>query len=184
MKDKILLRLLGSIPIILIFLYFIPFLGICLILFRYFICDYKKRNISFFLIMIGFIILLPSGLNGIFKIIKFDSTTMPYFYDIISSELYSINLIKYGKFLLTIGIIFLIITFTFNRLFVKVKNFIYSYIHEQEKRDAEISQKNDLIMKEKQEKAKNTRVVYCPYCGADNILISKNGTCKYCRRQI
>ena len=39
-------------------------------------------------------------------------------------------------------------------------------------------------MKEKREKAKNTHIVYCPYCGADNMLTSNVGRCKYCRRRI
>ena len=39
-------------------------------------------------------------------------------------------------------------------------------------------------MQEKREALKNTHVVHCPYCGADNMLTSNIGTCKYCRRRI
>ena len=39
-------------------------------------------------------------------------------------------------------------------------------------------------MQEKRERAKNTHVVYCPYCGADNMLTEKTGICKFCRRKI
>lgn len=39
-------------------------------------------------------------------------------------------------------------------------------------------------IKLKQERAKNTHVVYFSYCGADNKLTEKTETCKYCRRQI
>ena len=66
----------------------------------------------------------------------------------------------------------------------KTKSSVRSYIANQEKRNDEISRKNDLIMKEKREIAKNTNVVICPYCGADNMLTAKTGTCKYCRRKI
>ena len=44
--------------------------------------------------------------------------------------------------------------------------------------------KNDLEMKEKREKAKNSRVVNCPYCGADNLIYNNVGTCKFCRKKI
>ena len=40
MKEREIFKILTSIPVILIVLYFIPFLGVCLIIFRYFI--YKK----------------------------------------------------------------------------------------------------------------------------------------------
>ena len=39
-------------------------------------------------------------------------------------------------------------------------------------------------MKEKIEAAKNMTVVYCPHCGADNILTTNVGTCKYCRSRL
>ena len=45
MKKNLLLKFLSSLPLILIMLYFIPFLGICLILFRYFVNDNKKNNL-------------------------------------------------------------------------------------------------------------------------------------------
>ena len=38
-------------------------------------------------------------------------------------------------------------------------------------------------MKEKREIAKNTHVIHCPYCGADNLFTEQIGTCKFCRRK-
>lgn len=179
------LKILCSIPIILILLYFIPFLGVCFIILRFFIYHNKKRiSIPILLIGVGILIYIPKGLYDMFGMIKFDSSVLPYFNEIINSNFYQINFINYGKLLISVGVIFLIISFMIDWLFNKFKNFIKSYICLQEKRDYEISQKNDFIMKEKQEKARNTSVVYCPYCGADNILTAKSGTCKYCRRQI
>lgn len=185
MKNNIFLRLLASIPIILIFLYFIPFLGICLIPLRLFMYNNKKRiSTPIILISVGILILAPIGLNLIFNLISFDKTVIPYFNEILDSPIYTTNLIKYSKLLITTGVVLLIISFILNSIFNKLGNNLKSYISNQEQRDAEISQKNDLIMKEKQEKAKNTSVVYCPYCGADNMLTSNVGTCKYCRRKI
>ena len=185
MKDNMFLRLLSSIPIILIFLYFIPFLGICLIVLRLFMYNNKKRNSTpIILISIGVLILAPILLNFIFNLIKFDKTVISHFNEILDSKIYATNLIKYSKLLITTGVILLIISFVINSIFNKLGNSLKSYISNQEKRDAEIFQKNNLIMKVKQENAKNTSVVYCPYCGADNMLTSNVGLCKYCRRKI
>ena len=46
MKYNPFIRLLCSIPIILVFLYFIPFVGVCLILLRYFLYSEKEKNFS------------------------------------------------------------------------------------------------------------------------------------------
>ncbi len=43
MKNNLLFKILSSLPVILIALYFIPFLGVCLILLRYFMYDNKKE---------------------------------------------------------------------------------------------------------------------------------------------
>ena len=61
---------------------------------------------------------------------------------------------------------------------------VRNYISETQRRDAEISKQNDMEMKIKQEKAKNTSYVKCPNCGSDNLLEGKFGTCKYCRREL
>ena len=132
MKNNLLFKILSSLPIILISLYFIPFLGVCLILLRYFI-NYSKR-------------------------------------------------------LICVGVIFLIISFVLNTIFDKVSSKLNSgirnYINETQRRDAEISRKNDMEIKIKQEKAKNTSYVKCPNCGSDNLLGEKYGTCKYCRSKL
>lgn len=182
MHSNKLIKLLCSFPIILMFLYFIPFLGVCLILLRHFV--YNRKNLSsIVLIVIGILILIPQLVNSILKILNVNVDTIPYLGDIVNSNIY-INLIDYSKFLISVGIIILVVSFIFRSIFDKLENFIRSYIIEQEKRNAEISRKNDMEIKIKQEKAKNTHVIYCPNCGADNILTSNVGQCKYCRRQI
>lgn len=174
MRSNIFLKLLSSLPVILIFLYFVPFLGICLLLIRCFVYTNKKISTPIVMIVIGGLILIPKGLS----LLKINILTN----DIL--KWYNSDLLKYSKLLLTVGIIFLLISCITNNIFNKFVSFITSYINSHEKREREISEKNDLLMKEKQEKAKNTKVVYCPYCGADNMLTEKVGTCKYCRRKI
>lgn len=186
MRDNILIRLLCSIPIILILLYFHPFLGVCLIIFRYIVYYSDRRRIvtPYYLVSTGLIILIPKLLNYVFNLFEYSADNIPYFNKIINSELYKVNFIDYSKRLITVGIIFLIISSIVSMIVDKTKNSVRSYIENQEKRNAEISRKNDMIMKEKREIAKNTNVVICPYCGADNMLTAKTGTCKYCRRKI
>lgn len=184
MRNNILVKLLCSIPVILILLYFVPFLGICLIIFRYIVCDSRSnRKIPYYLIFSGLIILIPKLLNYLFNILKY-KCNIEYFNIIIDSNLYNNEFIKYSKLLIITGIVFLIISYIVNLLFIKAKGYVQSHIEEKNERDYEISKKNDLIMKEKREKAKNTNVVICPYCGADNMLSTKTGICKFCRRKI
>ena len=98
--------------------------------------------------------------------------------------MYNINFINYSKLLICIGIIFLIISFALTAIFNKLNIGILNYISKQEKMDTKISRENDMKIKIKQEKAKNTSYVKCPYCGSDNLLSEKFGICQYCRRKI
>lgn len=189
MKNNLICKLLASFPIILIALYFTPFLGICLILFRYFIYNNKKRiSTPICIVGVGLLILIPKGLDLIFNIAKIDITKIPYLSNILNADLYNVDFINYSKFLITVGVIFFIITFALNAIFDKVSSKLNSgirnYISETQKRDAEISRKNDMEIKIKQEKAKNTSYVECPNCGSDNLLGEKYGTCKYCRSKL
>lgn len=181
-----LIKFLSSIPIILIMLYFIPFLGICLILLRYFVSDNKKRTTTPIIIaIIGLIILIPKGVELILDLIKIDINTIPYLSNIVTSKLYQNDLLDFSKFLITVGIIFLIVSFVTKSIFDKVSNklngVLNNYISETTKREAEISKQNDLEIKEKQAKALTTSYVKCPSCGSDNIISEKISRCKYCR---
>lgn len=189
MKNNIILKLLSSLPIILIMLYFMPFLGICLIILRYFIYDNKKRiSTPIYIFICGILILIPKGLDLIFEIAKIDRNNIPYLNDIINSELYNVDFMKFSKRLIYVGIIFLIIACILKAIFDKVSNKLSSgfanYIRETQKRDYEISKRNDMEIKMKQEKARNTSYVKCPNCGSDNLLTDKFGKCEYCRRDL
>ena len=102
--------------------------------------------------------------------------------------MYNINFIKYSKLLITIGIIFLVITLILKLVVTKLSNKfngkVGEYINEMQKKEMEISRENDMKIKLKQERAKNTSYVKCPYCGSDNLLGEKFGTCSFCRRKI
>lgn len=184
MKNNLLFKILASLPIILLMLYFIPFLGIILILFRFFLYSNKKISTSIYITLVGILILIPKIIYFILGIFKIDINTIPYLQDVLNSDLYNINFINYSKLLICIGIIFLIISFALTAIFNKLNIGILNYISKQEKMDTKISRENDMKIKIKQEKAKNTSYVKCPYCGSDNLLSEKFGICQYCRRKI
>lgn len=185
MKNNFILKILLSIPIILIALYFIPFLGVCLIIFKLFVYGSKKGIItSASLLIVGLLVLIPKVLS----LTKINIDKIPYLKDIINSDMYNINFIKYSKLLITIGIIFLVITIILKLVITKLSNKfngkVGEYITQMQKKEIEISRENDMKIKLKQERAKNTSYVKCPYCGSDNLLGEKFGTCSFCRRKI
>lgn len=179
MKNNFVLKTLTSIFTILVALYFSRILGICLIILRY--ITNSKKNIYVYLLISGILVFIPKILNYICNILKIN---MSYLNDIVKSDIYTNNFTKYGEFLLILGIIILLITIIVNKINNKITSSIRTYINNGEQKDREISAKNDLIMKEKREKALNTSYVKCPTCGADNIVSSKIGKCKYCRSNL
>lgn len=175
------LRLVCSIPVIVGIGYFIPFVGVCLIIMRYFVYNNKKYYFtSSSLIIIGLLILIPKAIVKVLEIAKIKDISVTYLDTIINSDIYP-NLMNYSKFLITVGIIFLLVSLILRNLIDKISNYIRTFINAREQMDAENRSKNDMEMKVKQEKSKNTQVVYCSRCGADNILTETGGTCKYCR---
>ena len=178
------LKLLCSLPIILIVLYFIPFLGICLILFRYYIYRGNKYyKTPILLLVCGILLLIPKLIDLVLKMFKLDNIKIPYLNSILTFDIYT-KLLSYSKLLVTVGIIFLILSFIFKNVFNKLSSKLRNYMEQDLKKDYEIRKENDMKMQEKREKAKNTHVVHCPFCGSDNMLTEQTGTCKFCRRKI
>lgn len=189
MSENKILKMLCSLPIILIALYFVKFIGIILIIVRCLVYkDKKLLQTSIILMLLGIILFIPNVFDYILGLFN---TTIPYLQQIIDSDIYS-KLMGYGKYLLCLGVVLIIISFIAKSVVSKVKNVgselnsklqtaTKDYIDEMERKEAEISKKNDLEIKLKQEQAKNTHVVYCSNCGADNIIVGNHGKCKYCR---
>ncbi|MBE6140410.1 MAG: hypothetical protein E7172_02615 [Firmicutes bacterium] len=165
MKNN-LIKIITSLPIILLAIYLSSFLGICLIILRFFVINKNRTNLPIFLIVLGIICLLPKILN-IFMEVKFLN-----------------EFINYGKSLIIIGVIFLIIGIIFEKISLFIKQNINSYMNQSLEQERIIEKENDLEIKIKQEKAKNTHYVKCPNCGSDNLISEKNSVCKYCRRTI
>ena len=179
----ILYKIICSFPVILITLYYIPFLGVILILFRYFVNNKRKYYfLPICLIIMGLLILMPKIFYTFLNItkIKFNMLNIT---KIVESNIY-VKLLNYSKLLISVGIIFLILSFLFRKLLVKLSNSLKNYLNKYETEQREIKEKNDLIVRERREKANNTHLVHCPNCGADNTIVGKIGKCKYCRKDI
>jgi len=184
MKSNTLLKTLLSVPTILIFLYFIPFIGVCLVITRYIL--YRKQNgLSFFkfLIVAGILMFIPKLIFELLNIISFNNEIVIKLKECVDSDIY-LNLMNYGKRILSLGIILFIILMIIDKMINSAKSKFMSFYKEKEKQRIEISKANDLKIKQQQENARNTHVVYCPNCGASNMVIGKHSRCKYCRSHI
>lgn len=173
---EIFINILLSIPILLVTLYFIPFLGVVLVLFRYF----KERNknqyvTAFIFLALGLLCFIPAIIDSFWK--------NSYIKAIVSHKIYS-SFISYGKHLIILGVLSIIIIYALNRLGIILGNKTRELIEKEESIERESKDKAQKEIAEKQMKAKNTHVVYCPHCGSDNMLVGNVGTCKYCRRKI
>lgn len=181
-----LLKVLCSLPFILVLLYFFPFGGICFLIIRYFV--YPKTKILITPIILGvvsLILFIPKIIDTI--IVKFKLSSITFIQQIIDNSIYK-DLLKFSKKLFIIAVVFLLVSLIFKKVVESANNKINeafsTYIDKSQKQEREISAENDLKMKEKREKAKNTHAVICPYCGADNLIVGNSGTCSYCRRKI
>lgn len=179
------IKLLCSIPIILITLYYIPFLGICLLLFRTFIYDAKKDyNTQLILIICGILILFPYGAKALFDSLKIDFT---YLDSINNSDVYP-KLMDYSKLLIIVGVIFMLLTYAFNKIFGDLSSKIHEGLTKAYNDSVENDYKAKKEVQEKmaneREKVKNYHVVKCPNCGADNEVYKAGTSCKYCRTKL
>lgn len=173
MRNNLLIKIICSIPVILIAGYFSKVLCVFLVIFRLIAIRRSRYSLPSSLIICGLIILIPKGIHSI-------NSDLPYLSDILSSDIYP-NLLSYSKFLIIFGVILLFITYIVQLSSNKINSTVSNYINKQEQRDREIAEKNDLKMREKRESSKYTRVVKCPNCGASNTLTDKTGKCSHCR---
>lgn len=179
------LKLICSLPSILLFLYFLPFIGIGLILVRaLFYRNQRKIAVPITLICIGILLFFPEISKFIFELFNVENEYTTVVENVVNMELYENNLIPYAKCLISAGIILLLLSLLLKTLCQQIGKSIQNYAKENLKQEAKISKENDLKIKIKQEKAKHTNYVKCPYCGSDNLLSEKFGTCQYCRRKI
>mgnify|MGYP003298983366 CR=1 FL=1 len=166
MRNNFFIKILTSLPVILVALYFLPFLGICLTILKLFVSRKNKIRIPIYIIIFGLLILIPKLIGLIEDSIKLDLSSIPYLNDIINSKFYNNEMIDYSKYLIYFGVISLIIFIIFKTIFEKisrnVNNGITKYIQESQKQSYEISKKNESL---------NNGI--CPSCG--NKLVPRQG---------
>lgn len=179
--SNLFIRFLISLPVILITLYFIPFLGVCLCILKLFI-DYSrnKKIMAVCFIVLGIFIFVPR----IIYLIPNLKSTIPDLELFLNHDIYLNGLVPYGKRLIILGVIFYVVSYIISYISIKSYSALNKYMAKQINRDNEIRKENDLVMQEKREKAKNTKVIKCPYCGADNTLTSTTGVCAFCRKNL
>ncbi len=182
MSENKLFKLIASMPVILLTLYFIPFVGVCLTGFRYFVYKNKKQySTSISLIVWGIICLIPKMVISVLDVLKIEN--VPYVNEV-AEVANKLNLIDFSKTLLTVGILSMIVVYIVKKIANKIENNVSKYMRAQAEAEREINEKNNLKIKEKQEAAKNTHFVKCKSCGGNNVIVGDIGKCKFCRQPI
>ena len=182
-------KILFSIPIILLLLYFLPPLGVIVLLARY--AFYGNRH--FFrapiaIVVTSLIIALPYGLDWLIKTANIN-IPIPYLNDILSWEYYP-QLLDSAKFSFIVAIIVLVLTILLRNLISTISNkisqLISGYYSDMQQRDTTIAKENDLKLKEKalESRQKTPHAVKCPHCGKTNSIIGTVGKCTSCRSAI
>lgn len=171
------LKLIFSLPIILVVFYFTPFLGIIMLIARKFIIGKSKYPLGIVFLVITTIIVVPKFIDYIFSLLKIDNIT--YINDILNSDIYPV-LLSRAKLLFIIGIIILIINALSNKVRTSAINGLTSYFKSMQEND-NIFEEKDLPMSEKD---KNTNLVRCPNCGASNVIHGKMGKCAFCKSNL
>ena len=174
------LKLIFSLPVVLLLLYLFPVLGVFFAIGHLFLYRRASYYLPILLFIVGLILYLPRILEIISQKFQF---TIGSLSEILEMPIYN-QIGPYGKRLMSLGIVFMVISAIFKWIANLGHNSLLEYIKGQEMESAKLNAKNDLIMKEKQEKAKNSHVIICPHCGADNLIYGKTGTCKYCRKKL
>ena len=183
------LKLICSTPVLLIVLYFLPPLGIFLLVARYFVYDSRHYfRAPIWLFIIALIILIPRGIELLNQNYNL-GIYISFLAAIPSQEIYP-KLVEFAKSLIIISVVFLAITYILKFLGSKLSNNIgkvlSAYFSKQMEADNKIAQENDLKLKEKIIDSKQTtpHVVKCPHCGKTNSIIGTVGKCKACRCHI
>ena len=174
------LKLIFSLPVVLLLLYLFPVLGVFFAIGHLFMNRRASYYLPILLFIVGLILYLPRILEIISQKFQF---TIGSLSEILEMPIYN-QIGPYGKRLMILGIVFMVASAIFKWIANLGHNSLLEYIKGQEMESAKLNAKNDLIMKEKQEKTKNSHVIICPHCGADNLIYGQTGTCKYCRKKL
>lgn len=144
-----LLRFFCSLPVVLVITYFIPFLGVFLLICRLYVYrEIKCYKTWILMFLFAIIIALPKFVSYILITFNLTNINIPYLSEINISDVY-LRLMEYSKMIVIISVVFFVLTLILKNV---LKNLIYkinSSIIESERKHANIIKENDLIMREK-----------------------------------
>lgn len=184
-----LLKALLSLPVVLVVLYFLPVLGVIMLIARYFV--YGSRHYyrgPIIILIFSLLLLVPRGLELAMTNFGFNFS-IPYLNDILSSTIYP-KLVDYAQNIFIISTIFLIVSAIIKAISSKlsgnISRVLREYFSAKQASEAKAFQENDLKLKEKviESQQKTPHVVKCPHCGKTNSITGTVGQCKSCRNPI
>lgn len=145
MTTNKIIKIISSIPIILILLYFVPLLGIGAIMINYCILDNKKINkLAIVLLMVGVFAIFPQLIYDLDNIININFDINSFTEKIDELGIYNSKMISYGELLIAFGILSLIMAY-----FMKVTSYRFmhrfrKYLEEHGGINTEISKQNEM----------------------------------------
>jgi len=186
-------KFLLSIPIILLVLYFLPVLGVIMLITRYFV--YGSRHYyraPIVLLIVSLILLIPHGLELAMANFGFE-LTIPYFREFISLGIYP-SITEYAERIFIIGVVILIVSAIIKtlgekitaKLSSKLSGALSNYFNQKEQTRREEIKLRTTEAEERIENSKKNieHVVKCPHCGKVNTVTGTTGKCKSCRNAI
>ena len=187
------MKFLLSIPIILLVLYFLPILGVIMLIARYFI--YGSRHYyraPIVLLIVALILLIPHGLE--LAMANFGvELTIPYFKEFISLGIYP-KIIEYAERIFIIGVVTLVVSAIIKtvgqkitaKLSNKLSGALSNYFNQKEQTRREEIKLRTTEAEERIENSKKNipHAVKCPNCGKVNSITGTVGKCKSCRTPI
>lgn len=186
MSESKYLRILCSLPVILIALYFFRFWGLIIVFLRY--CMYKEKDIfkaPIVLFIVGIIFVLP---KLVFNVLNFFKVKVHILDVLVHNDYYS-KVLGYGKYLVTMGIIIFVIVFIVKCIIDLINSIeaALKRINETPERSHEIKiirpreEEPEVIEVEKKHEK---HIVECPYCGETVTIDGEFAVCKFCRKKV
>lgn len=182
-------KLVCSLPILLVTLYFVPPLGVVLTIARYFIYGgYHYHRVPAVLLIIGAACLVPRFYELLQNNIGESIPVFQPLIDFRTHQLYS-KLTDFGRFVSIFSIIVLIASQLLKNVISKVSGMIRMASMTSGKNAGNNSQQNTRTMQKDGKPVdpsdqETPHVVKCPSCGKANHIIGTVGTCKSCRNPI
>lgn len=179
MRKNDLLKILFSLPVILLVFYYVPFLGIVMLIARRFVIGKSKYPLGIIFIAITTIIVIPKFIHYLCDLFK--TNQLSFIEDILGSEIYPV-LLSRCKLLFILGIIALVIEALSKKIKASAASSLKAYFKSMQEGENIFGEDN--LITEEQTVDKKTSFVKCPSCGANNVIHGKTGKCAFCKSNL